>query len=673
MTTLGNLALVLALAAAAWAVGASVYGALRRRTDFVASGEHAAWAAYGSVITATAVLVHALVTHDFSIKYVVSYSSTTLPLRYRVAALWGGMEGSLLFWVFILTTLFAVVLVQNRRRNRELMPWVTATVMTVACFFLALLVFMTPPFALLPFAATEGSDLNPLLQNYWMSIHPPSLYLGYVSWTIPFGFAIAALATGSLDDLWIRTTRRWVLMAWFFLSLGNLFGARWAYEVLGWGGYWAWDPVENAAFMPWLTGTAYLHSVMIQERKDMLKAWNMSLIILTFSLTIFGTFLTRSGVISSVHSFTQSGLGPFFMGFLAVVIAISATLVFMRREQLRPANQLDSVMSRESAFLFNNLLLVGIAFATFWGTIFPVLSEWVRGVKITVGPPFFNQVNAPLGVALLLLMGIGPLIAWRRATLANLRSAFLAPVLFSLATGLVAAFVLPAVYGSLSLSALVVVSIAAFVLHTIAAEFHSGARARGRMVGESYAAALLNLIRKNQRRYGGYVVHLGVVLIFIGITMSSVYRVEEMHSVAPGQSFTVGRYQLAYRGIEDASDRHMMRLVASLAVTADGDELGELRPEKRFYRRPEQPATEVAFRSTLREDLYVILGAADDEQNATFQVYVNPMVSWLWLGGVILVLGTGLAIMPWPRVSGARVLDSTRAAAESSKGSETGA
>ncbi len=673
MTTLGNLALVLALAAAAWAVGASVYGALRRRTDFVASGEHAAWAAYGSVITATAVLVHALVTHDFSIEYVVSYSSTTLPLRYRVAALWGGMEGSLLFWVFILTTLFAVVLVQNRRRNRELMPWVTATVMTVACFFLALLVFMTPPFTLLPSPATEGTDLNPLLQNYWMSIHPPSLYLGYVSWTIPFGFAIAALATGSLDDLWIRTTRRWVLMAWFFLSLGNLFGARWAYEVLGWGGYWAWDPVENAAFMPWLTGTAYLHSVMIQERKDMLKAWNMSLIILTFSLTIFGTFLTRSGVISSVHSFTQSGLGPFFMGFLVVVIAISATLVFMRREQLRPANQLDSVMSRESAFLFNNLLLVGIAFATFWGTIFPVISEWVRGVKITVGPPFFNQVNAPLGVALLLLMGIGPLIAWRRATLANLRSAFLAPVLFSLATGLVAAFVLPAVYGSLSLSALVVVSIAAFVLHTIAAEFHSGARARGRMVGESYAAALLNLIRKNQRRYGGYVVHLGVVLIFIGITMSSVYRVEEMHSVAPGQSFTVGRYQLAYRGIEDASDRHMMRLVASLAVTADGDELGELRPEKRFYRRPEQPATEVAFRSTLREDLYVILGAADDEQNATFQVYVNPMVSWLWLGGVILVLGTGLAIMPWPRVSGARVLDSTRAAAESGKGSETGA
>lgn len=649
MTTLGNLSLVLALAAAGWAVCASIYGARTKRLDIIASGEHAAWAVYATVTLAMAVLVHALVTHDFSIKYVVSYSSTTLPLRYRVSALWGGMEGSLLFWVFILTTLFSIALLQNRKRNRELMPWVTATVMTVAVFFLALLVFLTPPFAQLPFVATEGSDLNPLLQNYWMSIHPPALYLGYVSWTIPFGFAIAALATGSLDDLWIRTTRRWVLMAWFFLSLGNLFGARWAYEVLGWGGYWAWDPVENAAFMPWLTGTAYLHSVMIQERKDMLKAWNMSLIILTFSLTIFGTFLTRSGVISSVHSFTQSGLGPFFLGFLALVIAGSASLVYWRRKELRPTNQLDSVMSRESAFLFNNLLLVGIAFATFWGTVFPVISEWVRGVKITVGPPFFNRVNAPLGVALLFLMGIGPMIAWRRATLANLRTAFLGPVATGLVAGLAAAFILPALYGDLSMSALVVVSLCAFVMHTIVAEFHGGARARGRMVGEGYATALLNLVRKNQRRYGGYIVHLGIVFIFMGVTMSSVYRVEEIHSVSPGESFTVGRYTLGYQGLQDASDKHMMRLVATLSVSADGRDLGELRPEKRFYRKPEQPATEVAFRSTLREDLYVILGTADDERNATFQVYINPMVAWLWLGGAVLVVGTGLAVIPWPR------------------------
>jgi cytochrome c-type biogenesis protein CcmF len=318
------------------------------------------------------------------------------------------MEGSLLFWALLLTTFITIALFQNRDRNRALMPWVTATSCTVAAFFLSMLVFITPPFALLPFVPAEGTDLNPLLQNYWMQIHPPSLYLGYVSWTIPFGFAVAALVTGRLDDLWIRTSRRWCLMAWFFLSLGNLFGARWAYEVLGWGGYWAWDPVENAAFMPWLTGTAYLHSVMIQERKDMLKVWNMTLIIVTFSLTIFGTFLTRSGVISSVHSFTQSGLGPYFMAFLAFLVGGSTALTVWRLDMLRPRHKLDSLLSRESAFLFNNLLLVGIAFATLWGTIFPVLSEWVRGVKITVGPPFFNRVNAPLAIALLLLMGVGP-------------------------------------------------------------------------------------------------------------------------------------------------------------------------------------------------------------------------------------------------------------------------
>ncbi len=427
MIAIGNLALFLALLASIYSVVASVYGGLRRRRDFVASGEHAAWACWGTVLVATAVMVHALVTHDFSIKYVASYSSTTLPLRFRVAALWGGMEGSLLFWVVILTSMFAVALWQNRERNRELMPFVTATVMTTTAFFLALLAFITPPFAQLAYIPAEGTDLNPLLQNYWMQIHPPTLYMGYVSWTIPFGFAIAALATGRLDDLWIRTTRRWVLAAWFFLTCGNLLGARWAYEVLGWGGYWAWDPVENAAFMPLMTGTAYLHSVMIQERKDMLKVWNMVLIIMTFSLTIFGTFLTRSGVISSVHSFTQSGLGPFFLGFLALAISVSVGLLIYRMSDLRPRHQLDSILSRESAFLFNNLLLVGIAFATLWGTIFPVLSEWVRGVKITVGPPFFNKVNAPLAIALLLLMGIGPLIAWRRASWSQLRSVFLFP------------------------------------------------------------------------------------------------------------------------------------------------------------------------------------------------------------------------------------------------------
>ena len=645
MVSIGTFAILLALIASAYGAGASIYGGLARRRDFVASGEHAAWACFGMVIIAVVALLHALITHDFSIRYVASYTSTTLPLRFRMAALWGGMEGSLLFWVLILTTMTSLALWQNRARNRELMPYVTATSMVTASFFLSLLVFVTPPFARLPFTPAEGTDLNPLLQNYWMQIHPPALYLGYVSWTIPFGFAIAALVTGRVDDLWIRTARRWVLTAWFFLAVGNMLGARWAYEVLGWGGYWAWDPVENAAFMPLMTGTAFLHSVMIQERKDMLKVWNMVLIILTFCLTIFGTFLTRSGVISSVHSFTQSGLGPFFLSFLAVVIAVSTGLLVLRLRDLKPRNQLDSIISRESAFLFNNLLLLGIAFTTFWGTVFPVLSEWVRGVKITVATPFFNRVNAPLGIALLFLMGAGPIIAWRRSTVAKLVRTFLGPTIVGVVCGL-AAFAL----GMRSLSAVLVVSLSGFALYTIAWEFHRGAMARRITVGESYFTALLNITAKNQRRYGGYIIHLGVVFMFLGITMSSVYRVEELHRVKPGESFDVGRYTLKYDGVRDQGDAHMARLIATLQVSDHGRHITVLEPEKRFYKKPEQPATEVAFRSTLRDDLYVVLGAAEDDGTATFQAFINPLVAWLWLGGLVLMAGTAVAIVPIPTV-----------------------
>src|SRR5262245_19177269 len=327
MPEIGRLAVCLALLFALFAVGSSLVGGIRRRVDLVRSGEHAAWAVFGLVVLAVGILLRALLTHDFTLEYVAAYSSSTLPVRYTVAALWGGQKGSLLFWAFMLTIFTAIVLVQNRDRNRDLMPWVTATLMTVAAFFLSLLTFITDPFERLPVAAKEGADLNPLLQNYWMTIHPPSLYTGYVSASVPFAFAVAALASGRLGDQWIRTTRRWALFSWFFLSLGNLFGAMWAYEVLGWGGYWAWDPVENAAFMPWLVSTAFLHSVMIQEKKDMLRVWNMVLVLLTFALTIFGTFLTRSGVISSVHSFTQSGLGPYFIGFLLLVLLVAGGLV----------------------------------------------------------------------------------------------------------------------------------------------------------------------------------------------------------------------------------------------------------------------------------------------------------------------------------------------------------
>jgi cytochrome c-type biogenesis protein CcmF len=644
MTEIGSLALYLALMLAVYAIGAGLYGGQRRRPEWVKSAEHAAYAVFGCVVVASMALLHALVTRDFNVEYVAGYTSSTLPLRYAITAFWGGQKGSLLFWTLILTFFSALVHLQNRDKNRELMPYVTVTLMVVALFFLSLLAFITPPFERLAFTPREGSDLNPLLQNYWMQIHPPSLYLGYVSISVPFAFAIAALVTGRLGDVWIRTTRRWALTSWFFLSLGNLFGARWAYEVLGWGGYWAWDPVENAAIMPWLTCTAYLHSVMIQEKKNMLKVWNMILVFLTFFLTIFGTFITRSGVISSVHSFTQSGLGPFFMAFLLGVMAISLLLLLYRLPELKSDNELDSLLSREASFLLNNLVLVGLTFATFWGTVFPILSEWVRGVKITVGPPFFNKVNAPLGVLLLFLSGVGPVIAWRRSSVKNLQKSFAIPLAMGFLGG-VFLFLL----GFRHYYAVLIFSLALFVLATIFSEFYRGTRARQVMLHEGSAQALARLVSKNPRRYGGYVIHMGVVMIFVGIAASSLFKVEKQITLKPGDSFEVGRYTLKYNEVKISEDDHIASQAAAVGVFVGSRQIDTLHPEKRFYKKQEQPATEPAIRQTLREDLYVILGSYDESSGlATLQVFINPMVSWLWLGGFVLVIGTVIAMYPNP-------------------------
>ncbi|MBM4265659.1 MAG: heme lyase CcmF/NrfE family subunit [Deltaproteobacteria bacterium] len=642
MGEIGRLAIVLGFLVALWGIGASVVGGLRRNQGLIASGMHAAYAFSALTGIAVLALLQLLLARDFNVEYVASYSSSTLPLQYTIAALWGGMKGSLLWWTFILATFNAIVQLQNRRKNRDQMPYVTATLLATGAFFLSLLVFVTDPFERLPFTPTEGSDLNPLLQNYWMTIHPPSLYLGFVSTTVPFAFAVAALVTGKLGDAWIRTTRRWALFSWFFLSLGNLFGAAWAYVVLGWGGYWAWDPVENAAFMPWLTATAYLHSVMIQEKKDMLKVWNMVLVILTFSLTIFGTFLTRSGVISSVHSFTQSGLGPFFLIFLGIALAISLGLLFWRLPLLKSRNELESIFSREAAFLLNNLILVGIAFTVFWGTVFPVLSEWVRGVKITVGPPFFNRVNAPLGIALVFLMGVGPVIAWRRASWTSLQRSFIGPVGAGVGTGLAALLL-----GAGNFYAIVAFSVSAFALATVGSEFWRGMRVRQQMMGEAPWTALSRLIGKNRRRYGGYVIHVGVVMVFIGIVASSVFRIEIQKGLTAGQAVEVGDYTLRFEGVFDESDSHVDIRKARLSVWEDGKQLGEVLPEKRFYRKPEQPTTEVSIWSTLGADLYVVLGSYDTKSGTgVFQVFLNPMISWMWIGGFVLVIGT--VICMWP-------------------------
>ena len=650
MPEVGRLAICLALIAAGYAVGAALVGGIGRRAQLVRSAEHAAYAVFALVAVATAILLRALLQHDFSLEYVAAYSSSSLPTQYVVAALWGGQKGSLLFWSFILSLFSTIVHVQNRERNRALMPWVTATLMTVAFFFLALLVFVTDPFERLQVAAREGQDLNPLLQNYWMMIHPPSLYTGYVSASVPFAFGIAALASGQLGDQWIRTTRRWALFCWAFLALGNLLGARWAYEVLGWGGYWAWDPVENAAFMPWLVCTAYLHSVMIQEKKDMLRVWNMVLVLLTFALTIFGTFLTRSGVISSVHSFTQSGLGPFFIGFLLFVLLVAGGLLVYRLPELRTAATVESFLSREAAFLFNNLVLVGIAFAVFWGTVFPVLSEWVRGVKITVGPPFFNRVNAPLGLVLLFLAGVGPVIAWRRASPKNLRRAFTGPVVAALLAA-VALAVGRVPFGY----AWATFVLGVFVMATVVQEFWRGVRARQAMLHESAPRALGRLVGKNRRRYGGYLIHVGIVSIFVGIAASSAFRIETQQTLKAGEEMDAGKFRLRYERITSDENSHVSRLAAVVSVWRDGRQIATLRPEKRFYKKPQQPTTEIALRSRLTEDLYLVLGSYDAPSGLiTLQAYVNPLVAWLWIGGFIM--GFGTLVTMWPSAAERREL-----------------
>jgi cytochrome c-type biogenesis protein CcmF len=642
MTLIGQMALALALVLALYSIGANIYGVRKRRADVLISARHALWAMAAMVGLAACALWSGLLSSDFSLEYVASYSSTTLPTIYKITALWGGQQGSLLFWTLLLSVFTAIVAFQTRERNSEIAPCVLIVLAAVAVFFLGMLNLVTRPFDPLIPAPAQGTDLNPLLQNYWMAIHPPSLYTGYVSASVPFAFACAALMTGRLDDGWIRSTRRWALFSWFFLTLGNMFGARWAYEVLGWGGYWAWDPVENAAFMPWLVMTAYLHSVMVQERKDMLKVWNLALIGMAFALTLFGTFITRSGVISSVHSFTQSGLGPYFLTFLLVVVVGYTGLLLSRVRELSSQAELESYLSREAAFLFNNLILVGIAFAVFWGTIFPVISEAVRGVKITVGPPFFNKVNGPLALALLFLMGVGPLIAWRRATRKNLVHSFTAPAVAGIATGL-----LVFIGGIHQWYVLTGFSLAAFVLGTVAVEFERGVLARGRMVHESPPRALVNLVAKNNRRYGGYIVHIGVVFAFIAIIGSSFFKTEVKRSVREGQSFAVGPYRLVYLGLSSLDTPHLENVGARLSVMRNGRMLEVLEPAKLLYKRQQQPATKVAIRSTLGSDLYVVLAGVDDQTGlVTFDVFLTPLVSWLWLGGLTMALGTVVTIWP---------------------------
>jgi cytochrome c-type biogenesis protein CcmF len=646
MSDIGAAALRFALLISVCGVAAAIYAGIARRPDWTRVAERSMLVVAGFVTTAIVALFAAFAGHDYQLVYVASHSARSMDIQYRLAALWGGQAGSLLLWLFMLCAYATACIAANRRQNRALMSWVSAVLLANAAFFLVLLCFVTDPFEKLPPGHTpsDGAGLNPLLQHPVMMIHPVMLYTGLVGFVVPFAFAFAALASGELGTTWFRTTRRWTLFPWLFLSIGIVLGGRWAYEVLGWGGYWAWDPVENASFMPWLAGTAYLHSVMIQEKRDMLKTWNLLLIGLTYTLCLFGTFLTRSGIVQSVHAFAQTPIfTSVFLGYVLFTAAAFLSALLARRRVIRSENQLESSLSREAAFLLNNWVFIAILMVVFWGTLFPVFSEAVTGDRIAVGPKFFNTMNAPLALLLLLLTGVGPLIAWRRASPANLRRQFVWPTLAGVATGVVA---LALVGSELTFYAITAWSLGGFVVGTVVQEYTRAIRARTAKGGENVVQAFRTLFRKNQQRYGGYIVHVGAVLILMGAT-GSVLNEERLENVRPGDDFTIHDYRLRYLTAEAIPQQHYGGAVARLALYRDDEPLAVMTPEKRVYWMEQQPSSIPSVYSTLREDLYVILTAVESDGSATLKVYRNPLVNWIWIGAGIFVAGT-LAVM-WPR------------------------
>lgn len=650
----GNLALVLALALSVYVVFASLFSQIKGRGEFFTSAKHGTYVLAGLTTLTVGILEWALLTHQYRFDYVANHVSNGQPVLYTISALWGGQEGSLLFWVWLLSLFGAAVLIQHLGQRNPLIPWVIAFIAFTQAFFFSLLIFISGPFTLLAQAPVEGVGLNPLLQNPGMFIHPVTQYLGYVGFTVPFAFALAALVTGDLGYDWIRTTRRWALFAWLFLSLGLLFGMRWAYVELGWGGYWGWDPVENAALIPWLTGTAYLHSVMIQEKRGMLKVWNLVLIMMTFLLAILGTFITRSGVIQSVHAFGVSAMGPLFLAYIAAVLVVFAYLLYIRLDKLKEENRLDSLLSREATFLLNNLILVGAAVATLWGTIFPMISEIVAGKQITVAAPFFNQVNGPIFFVLVLLMGVCTLIGWRRASPQHLTRNFLPPFTVSVITTVALLIIgIRDVYGLVAFAA------SAFVLTTVVIEFYRGTRARMRMYKENVAVAHVQLINKNRRRYGGYIVHIGVMLAVIGIVGSSFFQTSLQQNLMPGGQLQINQYTVQFNKLSVSQESNAQVIGADLLVMENGAPIDTMRPQKAYYQASDQMTTEVAVRTTLREDLYIILAGWNDDGSATLKVIVNPLIVWLWIGFIVFVFGTLVTMLPDPRE--ARALERVRA------------
>jgi cytochrome c-type biogenesis protein CcmF len=698
MAPVGQACLFLALATCGYGIAASLYGALTGRRDWVDSGRRSVYGLAVLTTAAFAVLEIAFLRSDFHFDVVATHSSTTTPTFYRAAAAWSSQEGSLLLWVWLLSLWSSLVLFLVRRRLRDVAPYATAVLLGFGAFFTALLVFAVSPFHTVAQAPPEGTGLNPLLRHPSMMIHPPMLYSGYTLWAVPFAFAIGALVVRRVDADWIRATRRFALAAWFFLGVGILLGARWSYAELGWGGYWAWDPVENASLLPWLTGTAFLHSVMVQEKRGMLKVWNVSLILATGTLAVLGTFLVRSGILDSIHAFGASTLGVPFVSLIGLMIAGSVYLVVTRRDALRSEHRLDSLLSREAVFVANNLVLVGLAFVVFWGTFFPLISEAVTGTKAAVGPPWFNRYTVPLALLLVLLSGIGPVIAWRRATLANARRNFLWPTV----AALVVLVALLAIGVTGSATALIMFVFAAFVVGVLSQELWRGVGARRAMTSEGPARALVSLVRRNRRRYGGYTVHLGMAVLFVGVAASSAFQHARDVRLTPGQTATVGGYQVTYvrptaRVDERDGGVERVALGADLRVRRHGAKVADLHTERGYYPASApfasgglvrglfegEATSEVGMKAGPLRDVWtviqpdpeylnkVISGVADrtadkpvaQQENAVrgllavyqrgvipaqFRLLVSPLVAWIWIGGLIVFAGGLIALWPAP-------------------------
>ncbi|CAN5774282.1 heme lyase CcmF/NrfE family subunit [soil metagenome] len=661
MAQIGQGILTLALALAILGVGLNIAGERRRIPELSTSGLRALVGVTMLLALASAVLMIGFISHDFSLAYVSGRSSTDMPMRYVLTAFYGGQAGSLLLWSFVAGLLATIAFYRNRARFPRLVPYATATTLAVLSFLIFMLVVVSTPFAVNHITPAEGRGLNPLLRDPGMLIHPPLLLSGFASFTVPFSIVVAALITGRMGSEWLKFIRNWALVSWGILSAGIFLGGWWAYHVLGWGGYWAWDPVENVSVLPWFTVTAFIHSIIVQERRGMLRVWNVGLILASFVLSVMGTFIVRSGLISSVHAFALSDVGPYFLGFFLVTLLVSIGLIIYRLPLMRATGGVESVASREAGFLLNNLLFVAIAFATLWGTLYPLVTEAVRGTAITVGIPFYNQVNGPMLLALLFLMGVGPLFAWRSTAREALLRAVGIPLVVSIVAIVVILFLFGQPMAALGIGA------AIFAAGAVVVEYYRGVRLRQKNAGDSVPVAIFRLARRDPRRYGGYIVHLGVALIAVGIIASWFFQSERQVIIAPGETVEVAEYSITYDGLSTVQNADSAAITAHVTVSKNGNEEAQMGAKRYFYRGFEdQPTTRVAVTTVGFDDVYVMLLEWTDDQRANLRIFVNPLVTWIWAGGALYLFG--MIVLAWP----APAVEPVRAKAPARRGGMLG-